>query len=1542
MTVKKSDKISKIQEWLLDWESDSIVCQYGALLLELLPLDIVHMHDQNWWHQFLINRLTYIQDAVKKGAGIWIHAPAKTQVNQAWALDIVYPDADKLFFTVQTLIRDCDLRVTVSLHPMLSLQCDSNHTITAIERPQTSSNTVMSSVYIEFERLPDTMTAEELHARITMHMTAVQLSHHSQASIAQRVSDIQSELDTTAGASNLEKTEWNNLLTWLGDNFFYYGYQCFDIVETKSQGVSAHPIPDTQLGVLAHEYQRIDTAGIQAELQHQVNKKLMHPHLFYFDRIQVRSPIQRFALLMRLSFKIKQSDGQWHDHNFLGILRRSSLNVKNLETPLIHLKMKYIFDSRQLLPGTYNHYEVIRLFMGIPKFELFRSSKETLLDMVNNMISIINPNRVRCFIHEKPAFNTVCFFVFIPFHLYTPVNCDAIQRYLSKQLPADCAMEVVDIFDMDKPRLHIYFESKTPLPVFDFEGINHALNQRIQPWSMQVKQLFEQQGISDAVCDEWVRMMPTDYQARTAPEQAVHDALALRELSESIPVDSRLTRFLAPDSHHHNKVSLLLVYTKTKLRLYDMLPILENLGLLVLDQLTTRFRLPGNANNGLGYVQSYRLMTVNKQPLDEPVYQQALADIIGAIFRKKVRNDRLNQLVLNTPLNYHHVNVLRTYCQMYAQVQPMYAKGLTHVLNQYPDCTEQLMRYFIAKFNPELSESVKDRLDQGLPELEQQFFGLIKPIQNLSDDRVFRELFMLVKATMRTNAYQHNRLSDTAIAIKIHSQQVPFMPQPVPWAEIYVQDTFLEGVHLRFGPVSRGGLRWSSRPNDFRTEILGLVKAQTLKNVLIVPDGSKGGFILRMDPEVENSTDFVQHHYQRFIAAMLDITDNKTQAGDVVMPENCLVYDAPDPYLVVAADKGTASFSDLANSVSQRYQFWLGDAFASGGQAGYDHKKEGITARGAWECVKLHFMDQGVDCQQDTVTVVGIGDMSGDVFGNGLLRSESVSLVAAFNHQHIFVDPTPDAAISYAERNRLFLLPRSSWSDYQANCISSGGGVFDRDAKAIAITDEMKQVFGIDASTLSGVELIQVLLSATVDLIWFGGIGTYIKATHERHSSVGDPANDECRINAKLVQARVIGEGANLGITEAARQELAIQGVALNTDAIDNSAGVNMSDYEVNLKILCQQLRVDGQLKNEADRNQLLSSIVDEVSELCLQNNRLQHRAISLDGRRADQDLNVFRQAILDLRTVDDSPEAQVIEISILNPESKGLTRPMLSVFQAKVKHQIIQQVAQDWDSTESLFQLYLVDYFPDTVVQLYLKYTHRHPLANRISAMQVVNHVVNHAGSGAIATLVSQTGHSCVSVLRMYCLAYDIMGRGSMQAIDAMLQHENRVQAFVYEALMYGDYATSVKLKSKYQSNADSVAELGNSGVSCFFLTYLCEFHSMTVNEGIRWLLQYDDYFGFSRIHAQIKTIAIDTKWAWIKQSMTVAALRRYHYALVDSVAIQWPTASEWCPEHWVLIQEYRSTLNDLNDRTAWSSDSIDVVMAKLSALVHSMQVQP
>ncbi len=1538
MTVKQSDKISIIQQWLSDWETDTLVCQYGALLLELLPLDIVHLHDQAWWHQFLVNRLTHIQDAVQDGSGIWVHAPSQAQINQAWGLDIVYPDADKLFFTLQTVIRECDLRVTVSLHPMISIQVDSNGCLTDIARPHASSTRVVSSVYIEFERLPDTLTIQDLQARIAMHMAAVQVCHQAQSAIAHRVSDIQSAIGTIDGASELEKTEWSNLLTWLGDNFFYYGYECFDIVGANPQSLTATPVAGTQLGILSDDYRSIDTAGIHNALQRQVNKKLAHPHLFYFDRIQARSPIQRFALLMRLSFKVKQSDGHWHDHNFLGILRRSSLNVKNLETPLIHLKMKYIFDARQLLPGSYNHYEVIRLFMGIPKFELFRSSKETLLDMVDSMMSIINPNRVRCFIHEKPAFNTVCFFVYVPFHVYTPANCAAIQDYLKQAVGTDCDMEVVDIFDVDKPRLHIYFESKQPLPSFDFEGINHGLNQRIQPWSTQVKQLFEQQGIADAVQDEWVRMMPTDYQARTTPKQAVHDCLALTLLSDSKPVDSRLTRFLTPDSHHDNKVSLLSIYTKTKLRLYDMLPILENLGLLVLDQLTTRFRLPGSVDDGLGYVQSYRLMTKAKEPLDEPVYQEPLADVIGAIFRKEVQNDGLNQLVLNTQLNYRDVNVLRTYCQLYAQLQPMYAKGLTHILNQYPDCTEQLARYFIAKFNPELAESAQDRAEQWLPDLEQQFFDLIKPIQNLSDDRVFRELFMLVQATARTNAYQHDRLSGTAIAIKIHSHGVPFMPKPTPWVEIYVQDTFLDGVHLRFGPVSRGGLRWSSRPNDFRTEILGLVKAQTLKNVLIVPDGSKGGFVVRMDSDVDDTAAFVQSQYQRFIAALLDVTDNKAPDGSILPPKHCVLYDADDPYLVVAADKGTATFSDLANAVSSQYNFWLGDAFASGGQAGYDHKKEGITARGAWECVKLHCMDRGVDCQRDPVTVVGIGDMSGDVFGNGLLRSESVRLLAAFNHCHIFVDPTPDPAISYAERKRLFELPRSSWTDYQADCISSGGGVFDRDAKAIAITPEMKQVFGIESDVLSGVELIQAVLSASVDLIWFGGIGTYIKGMHERHSTVGDPANDDCRIDAQLVRASVIGEGANLGITEAAREELSLRGVALNTDAIDNSAGVNMSDYEVNLKILCQQLLADGVLASDADRNQLLGSIVDEVSELCLQNNRAQHRSISLDSRRANQNLTAFRQAILDLRRIDESPEAQAIEATILNPRSTGLTRPMLSVFQAKIKHQIIQQVSEDWDANHPLFQVYLEQYFPQTIADTYLPYIHQHPLAGRISAMQVVNHVINHAGCGAIPTMVAQTGQDCVSVLQLYCLAYAIMGVCQSPELEAWIRHEKRVNTFVYEALMYGDYAAILASTATHRVTAKAINDA--TDVPFFLLIQLVENQGMPVNDANQWLMRYDHYFGFSRIQEYIQGMPIDTKWSWVKQSMMTASLSRYRHALLNPVAEQWPTETAWLPEHWGLLQDYQAIVQDLNDRSGGSSDIIDVVLAKLATLVHAMQV--
>jgi len=646
----------------------------------------------------------------------------------------------------------------------------------------------------------------------------------------------------------------------------------------------------------------------------------------------------------------------------------------------------------------------------------------------------------------------------------------------------------------------------------------------------------------------------------------------------------------------------------------------------------------------------------------------------------------------------------------------------------------------------------------------------------------------------------------TVIALKLDSHAVPGIPAPVPYREIFIYDVGVEGIHLRFGAVARGGLRWSDRLDDFRTEVLSLVKTQQVKNVVIVPVGSKGGFILKKKVTRETAPAEGIKQYKLFISGLLDITDNVDAAGEILHPESTIIYDQDDPYLVVAADKGTANFSDIANEISEDYHFWLGDAFASGGSVGYNHKKEAITARGAWECTKLHFKELGKDITEEVITVAGIGDMSGDVFGNGMLLSKKIKLQAAFNHVNIFLDPDPDPEASWKERKRLFDLPRSAWTDYNRKLISKGGGIFDRKAKEIALTPEIQKLLDVKKSVLTGEELIRAILKMQVDLIWFGGIGTYIRASDETSAEVGDQANDAVRIETTDCRALVISEGANLGLTQKARIDFNRRGGLINTDAIDNSAGVNMSDYEVNIKILLKRMLTEKKLSSMSERNILLEKATDQVSELVLANNRGQHRLISMDVMRTEKQFQIFSnliqtfvtQGIIDPVT-ENLPSAA--ELDHLFHTRQPLSRPVLAVMQAYVKMQVYQQLVDADFLEDAYLDAAYQGYFPTVFIKAFGEQIHKHHLKKPILATLLTNKIINQAGTSFYFQCQVITGKPIEEITKAYLL------------VDAILDTSKLRTAIFSEAKKQDSlYTALIKLEHFIQSVVIAILQINNN----------------------------------------------------------------------------------------------------------------------------------
>ncbi|MEM9621974.1 MAG: NAD-glutamate dehydrogenase domain-containing protein, partial [Pseudomonadota bacterium] len=825
---------------------------------------------------------------------------------------------------------------------------------------------------------------------------------------------------------------------------------------------------------------------------------------------------------------------------------------------------------------------------------------------------------------------------------------------------------------------------------------------------------------------------------------AIDDITVIEQLNAASALS---TQFYRLPEDGEDVLRLKIYHLGTGLPLSDVVPKLENLGLRVVGEHPHTVRRASNADVS---VQDYELSFPVQLDL-----QKAGVDFNDAfvrIWRSEVEDDRFNRLILHAGLSWREVTVLRAYAQYMKQIRFGFSQfAISDALFQHQTIARDLVLYFIARFDPDATRT------DACPEIRARILTGLEDVALLNEDRVLRRFLELMDASMRTNYFVQDGdgMERSCLAIKLAPGRISGMPQPVPQHEVFVSAPHLEGVHLRSGPISRGGLRWSDRREDFRTEVLGLVKAQVVKNAVIVPTGAKGGFVVKGEHTGESC-------YRDFIRSLLDITDNIVD-GLVTAPAGVRAHDEQDPYLVVAADKGTATFSDIANEIAEQYQFWLGDAFASGGSFGYDHKKMGITARGAWVSVQRHFAEIGVDVQNEEFTVLGIGDMGGDVFGNGMLLSPCIQLVAAFNHQHIFIDPQPEAAAGFAERQRLFALPRSGWGDYDASLISAGGGIFPRSAKAIEITPQMQSRFAIDAESLAPDDLIHHLLKSPVQLIWNGGIGTYVKATGESHDEVGDRANDHLRVNAAELQCAVFGEGGNLGVTQKGRIEFNLAGGAINTDAIDNSAGVDCSDHEVNIKIALGEL-VAREDMTRKQRNQLLESMTDSVADLVLQNNYNQARTISLTQQHSITRGAQYARLIgylCEHAGLDPLQENLPGDDELADRYAAGhsLTRPEIAVLLAYAKSHIKNELMASNVSAEALIRARLHGAFPAVLVDDHAPALERHRLAAEIIATQLANEMVDCMGSAFVAEMVESGSHTVADVARAYVVVSACFG---------------------------------------------------------------------------------------------------------------------------------------------------------------------------------------
>jgi glutamate dehydrogenase len=1158
-----------------------------------------------------------------------------------------------------------------------------------------------------------------------------------------------------------QQAEAAQFMNWLADKHFtLLGYREYDLA-TNHGDLSLAVCPGTGRGILRGGDHK--AKGLRS-LPEAVQRRAVNPDPLVLTKANSRSTVHRSAYLDYVGVKKFDDDGNViGEHRFLGLYTAAAYNQSVLQIPVIRAKVATVMHDSGLAAESHLGKDLQQFLETYPRDELFQAEPDELMKVALDVLRLQERRRTRLFLRRDPYGRFMSCLVYLPRDRYTTTIRHKIEHLLRVSLNGDEIDYRASVTESVLARLHfvVRVAKGDELPHPDQEGLLQEVENAVRSWDDDFREaVLETMSEEDAtrVLARFADVIPTAYKEAYPARTAVADIRHLDELPRGA-TEVNLHYPFGADARHRR---LKMYRSGSGASLSDILPLLQDMGAEVTDERPFLLVDPGGLQ-----LRLYDIGVVSSET-EVPHHESAkerFEDAFMAAWQGRVESDRLNSLVLRAGLNWEETAVLRAFTKYMRQIGSAYSPSyVERVLLSNAGIVRLLIDLFHARFDPERGVSGRDAAQA---EIHDEISARLDAIDNLDIDRILRSLLILITACVRTSYYVPSASDEPRqISFKFRPGEIPDLPEPRPLYEIWVYSPAVEGVHLRFGPIARGGIRWSDRPEDFRTEILGLVKAQAVKNSVIVPDGAKGGFFAKQVPETGISREERmvggRDAYRRFISGLLDLTDNRVSDG-VVPPHLVVRHDSDDSYLVVAADKGTATFSDLANTISSDYDFWLGDAFASGGSDGYDHKEMGITARGAWESVRRHFREMGIDTQSEEFSCVGIGDMSGDVFGNGMLLSDQTRLVAAFDHRHIFLDPEPDCEVSIAERRRLFRLPRSSWADYDPELISEGGGVYPRTAKSIPISAQVRNSLGLvdSVESVTPNALIKLILTAQVDLFWNGGIGTYVRATGESDAHVGDKSNDSVRVCGGDLRCKVVGEGGNLGLTQKGRIEAARNGVRLNTDAIDNSAGVDTSDHEVNLKVLLDEVVREGDLTLK-HRNKLLRSMTDTVAELVLRHNYAQNTALGNSRAQSASMLDVHVRMMRELvargaldRQLEDLPdEDEVLERQALG---LGLLSPELCVLMAYSKITLADSLGETRFADDDYFAKVLTAYFPRAVTSRFPEAVSAHPLAPQIVATSVVSELVNRGGITFAYRLNEETSAGPLDIVRAFTFAKDV-----------------------------------------------------------------------------------------------------------------------------------------------------------------------------------------
>jgi glutamate dehydrogenase len=1142
-------------------------------------------------------------------------------------------------------------------------------------------------------------------------------------------------------------------LEWLRqDNFVFLGYREYRITG-GGDGRALEVVDGSGLGILSDPtrskaHQPLPLASLHPNLR----ARFEQGDLLVISKTNQLSSVHRRAKMDYVGVRVVGPDGETvGEARLLGLFTSKAYMESVARIPVLRQKLAEITSGEDLIEGSHDHKAIVALMESFPKDELFGLPTADLHRVLMGLLALQERAQVRLFVRRELLDRGVRVLVSMPRDRYSADLRRRLQDLLLERFGATTVDYHLALDRSDIARLHfIVWVPEGQVPEVAYSELEIEVMSLARSWSERVVEVLSRTRPpkrAEEMVARWAPLLPDYYTASTELTVAAGDIERLDELTES--GRPSLVGLQNVDDGQDILTRVALYELKGKRALSELTPALEAMGLTVIEEVPTR--LSGDEDV---FIHDFGVLDSRGALIDLDEAGERLAAALTAVWEGEAESDSLNRLVLTAGLDHRQVAIVRAYQTYWRRVSPTFTvRYVNDTLVAHSGITSGLMRLFELRFDP-------DSDGEGYEELRDEILERLDAVPSLDDDRILRGFLRLIEATLRTSAYRADR---RCLAFKLRSADVPNMPSPRPLFEVFVIGDEVEGVHLRAGPRARGGIRWSERREDYRTEVLGLMKAQVTKNAIIVPTGAKGGFVLRRPPTgAEATADAVRSAYEVFVRGLLDVTDNLVD-GEAVHPDGVRVHDEPDPYLVVAADKGTARFSDLANGIAREYGFWLDDAFASGGATGYDHKGLGITARGAWKSLERHFLQEGIDPHRHPFSAIGIGDMSGDVFGNGMLGSETIRLVAAFDHRHVFLDPTPDPTASFRERKRLFELRRSSWDDYDRDLISEGGGVYSRASKQITLSEQVRAVLGTSVETATPAEVIQAILRAPVDLLWTGGIGTFVKASNETDEEVGDRANDPVRINGADLRARIVVEGGNLGLTQRGRIEYARAGGKINTDFIDNSAGVNCSDREVNLKILLRLAETRGEIGRE-ERHELMAAEAGNVVEAILYDSLEQAQLLAREEMASFDRLDAYEQLMTSLesresldRELEWLPSSQ--EMTERERTGTGLTRPELAVLLAYAKRSLAEAVLSS-DLPDSIPMMGdLTRYFPGEVSKRFGHLMWEHPLRRELIATIIANGVVDAQGPTFVSRLVARSGAEVAAVVAAYRNARDLVG---------------------------------------------------------------------------------------------------------------------------------------------------------------------------------------